>query len=85
MLRAEILTLAKYWKYPNCPIIDWWLSTFWYHYNGIPQREWDIWSDKPMDYADIEKCADEAHFNTQNYVNKKYMLTKILYMFVDEE
>ena len=86
MFRAEIFTLAKCWKHPNCSVIDWWLSTFWYQCNGIPQKEWHIWSDKYMAYVDTEKSTDEAYFNTEKlYKQKKYMLTKILYLFADQE
>lgn len=86
MFRAEKFTLAKCWKHPNCSVIDWRLSTFWYQCNGIPQKEWHIWSDKYRAYVDTEKSIDEAYFNTEKlYKQKKYMLTKILYLFADQE
>lgn len=86
MFRAEKFTLEKRWKHPNCSVIDWRLSTFWYQCNGIPQKEWHIWSDKYRAYVDTEKAIDEAYFNTEKlYKQKKYMLTKILYLFADQE
>lgn len=39
-----------------------------------------------MAYVDTEKSIDEAYFNTEKlYKQKKYMLTKILYLFADQE
>lgn len=36
--RVEIFTLAKCWKYPNCPILYWWLDILWYQYDAIHRR-----------------------------------------------